>query len=934
MENEDKVKPETLVNPSPKYLEVVAGVYEDFYNFRNQRNGVHRQLQYHTLEDFLKKSRELFWNSTLTSSKDLEELGLEFALPFVRKEVIDFVGRLVALNINPKISGEELNQYSVRVLQSMYKKWRMKSNDKVEKFWQILYGVVNGTVCCYIGWDGGETTKRFLTSYDEETGDYKIDEKDIAMWNDVVKEIVPLEEIYLEKIWERNIQKQNKIIRKQEMILSDFKKEYGKHKDAEFVFPGDRIAEDSLFYQLLEGAGITTTDKIQVFTEFCIGHEDKKIIVANGIWLNRLKGDVVQPNPFTHKMQPYTWAQMFQPVDEKFAYGLSLPFMQKDPHKLLNTSFCVTPDTKILTNDLRWVTAESLKIGDKLVGFEEYGRKTGKNGRGSTKERRIQPAEVVKTGRMKAPVYQVNLEDGTQLKCTGNHRWLTWTHNGGSIVWKRTDEMKRELEDKTWRGVGHKIFMPKPFDVIEQDNSYESGYIGGLFDGEGHLSSPQCDSEKGTTRGMQLTFIQNKGKVLEKGIELLKDKGFKFTVNGRKHDNCQTVLISGGKREIMRALMSFRPERLIKKWEEKNIKHASLRSEIKVKVESVAYLGEMEIITLESSTKTYIAEGFCAHNTLMMEAELRAIDRPYLSSDIEAPSIVFGEKRVIPVTDVNAYKPIEVVEPSGQFFTMMNSLSETMTSQAQGGSAQLIPSRQPKSAREILAVENMKQQMMSSSLLMYYDLVYQEIMLVLKTALQFYSTGKYDGKDIMRTFTVSDFPLGNGGVGQLDVRIVKKPGMALDLYFESVNKSIENGRATEIIELTPEVLQSLSFFIDKISLEPEKSDELERTMFYEQILKPMLEVFIPAGVADINKVFLRYLEKAGEHPADYASNQVLPQLLNQQGRGAYTNAMSGQGIGLQETQRGTATGDQMQALQGMMRGGESMGGFGDLMANQ
>jgi hypothetical protein len=86
----------------------------------------------------------------------------------------------------------------------------------------------------------------------------------------------------------------------------------------------------------------------------------------------------------------------------------------------------------------------------------------------------------------------------------------------------------------------------------------------------------------------------------------------------------------------------------------------------------------------------------------------------------------------------------------------------------------------------------------------------------------------------------------------------------------------------------------------------------------------MLEVFIPAGVADVNKVFLRYLEKAGEHPADYASNQILPQLLHQQGRESYNNTMSS----LKQTQRGNATGDMLQQATGMLRGGESGGGMG------
>lgn len=667
-EQEAKIKLENIVNPSDTYLEVVGGLYERFYQYRNQRLGSMKQLQYHSFEDFLSKSRHLFWNSTLTKSDDLREIDLEFSLPFIRKEVIDFVGRLVALNIDPHLSGDELNQYSVRVLNAIYKKWRLKTNDKVEKFWHVLYGVVNGTVCNFIGWNDVERTQRFLTSYDPETGDYNIDEKDIKMWNDVVSEVVPLEEIYLEKIWERNIQKQNRTIRKQEMTWTDFRKEYGSYENAKYVYPGGRIAEDSLFFELLKGSGIVTTDNVQVFIEYDT-YNDQKLIVANGIWLNPLKNNVIQPNPFLHKMQPYTWSQMFQPIDEKFAYGLSLPFMEKDPHKLLNTSY-----------------------------------------------------------------------------------------------------------------------------------------------------------------------------------------------------------------------------------------------------------------------------------TIMVENSLRATDAPFLTSDIEAPELIFGQKKVIPVTDVNAFKQIEVKEPSNQYFTMMNSLNEIMTSQSQGGAAQLIPSRQPKSAREILALENMRQQTMSSSLLMYYNMVYQEVMLVLKTAIQFYPAGKYDGAEIMRTVSVPNFPLAGGGIGQLEVRIVKEPHQALTLHFESIDKSIMNGKTTEIIEINAETLQNLEWYIDKIALDPEKTPAAERAEFFEQVLQPMTQIFMPMGLADPAKVFKRFLDKFGEHPADYANDQILPQIMSNRGRSKYKQQqqpLGGPAMGMMGGQeeggfpgrqgQGQMTGAINQSMTGTKFGGQSSGGFEEFM---
>jgi len=659
METNGKLRPEDLmledrIEISDSIQEAVGDLYTEFYESRNARSGSIRQLQYNTFEDYLKISRELFWNSTITQSEDLKELGLDFSFPFIRKEVLDFLGRISTLNIAPQMSGETLSMHGTRVLQAIYKKWRLKSNDRVEKFWETLYGIVNGTVCLYVGYDGKESVKRFLTEYNSATGNYKIEERKKKMWDDVRVEIVPIEEMYLSKVWQRNIQLQGKTIRKQEMTLTGFKaSEYGKSPMAKYVMPGNQISEDSLYLGLL-GSGANTSNMVQVFTLFDTD-KDEKLVVSQGIPLNVLskgKKAKVAPNPFHHKMQPYVWS-VHEPIDDKFAYGLSMPFKIKDGHRLLNTSY-----------------------------------------------------------------------------------------------------------------------------------------------------------------------------------------------------------------------------------------------------------------------------------SMLMETELRSIDPPWLTSDIEAPEFIYGGKKVVPVMDVNAYKQAETHEASGSFYTMMNSLQGVMSSHAQGGSQQIAPSKQPKAAREIIAMENMKQQSLGNALVLYFDMVQQELMLVLKTALQFYAGGKYAGQEanIIRSITLPNFALSRGGVGRLEARIVKKPQEALALYFESVERSIANGKTTDIIEFPVESLDKLlEFAIDDIKLEPEKSSELEKAAWNEGVLQPLINVFIPMGLADPAKVFLRWAEKNGEHISNFASDKMMPQLMSTWGQEYklppnYMEAMSRKGMGDMQ-------GNMLQSTTGTMFGSQSNGGI-------
>ena len=84
---------------------------------------------------------------------------------------------------------------------------------------------------------------------------------------------------------------------------------------------------------------------------------------------------------------------------------------------------------------------------------------------------------------------------------------------------------------------------------------------------------------------------------------------------------------------------------------------------------------------------------------------------------------------------------------------------------------------------------------------------------------------------------------------------------------------------TEIIEAPEDVIQNLEFEIIDIDMEPAQTDEMKKATFVEQVLNPMFNVYIPAGLADPAKVMLRHLEKLGESPMDFVSEKVLSQVM-------------------------------------------------------
>lgn len=220
-------------------------------------------------------------------------------------------------------------------------------------------------------------------------------------------------------------------------------------------------------------------------------------------------------------------------------------------------SYCVTPETKILTSDLRWVRADSLKAGDILIGFDEESPKR-------YGQRKFRKSTVEEVGKIIRPCYEVTLEDGTTVTCSKEHKWLVFTA-GSRTQWKETKDLVST--DRIY----------KVCDVWEDSpKDYRLGYLSAAFDGEGCLSQI-----KGKIR--QLTFSQRDNPMLRMVKEYLHSFGFDFSA-----DDLGTVRCSNG--------------------DKKGEQHPH--------VKCIKYVGNRVVIPIRTSTHTYVAEGLASHNCL------------------------------------------------------------------------------------------------------------------------------------------------------------------------------------------------------------------------------------------------------------------------------------------------------------------------------
>lgn len=265
-------------------------------------------------------------------------------------------------------------------------------------------------------------------------------------------------------------------------------------------------------------------------------------------------------------------------------------------------SYCVAPDTKILTSDLRWVCADSIKKGDKLIGFDENPPK--KYG-----QRKFKETVVEDVGEIVRPCYKINLSDGTQVTCSEEHQWLVFTA-GSRTMWKQTKDLVST--DRIYRVC----------DVwTEPQNDYDLGYLSASFDGEGCISQI-----KGKIQ--QITFAQRQNSMLDYVKQCLTKYGFSFNsdyYDKRKiikgQDPVYKLFIKGGKRELLRFLGVVRPKRLLDNFDPNQLGtvrcyNGELGSDIHPKVESIEYVGCQKVIPIRTTTHTYVAEGLASHNCL------------------------------------------------------------------------------------------------------------------------------------------------------------------------------------------------------------------------------------------------------------------------------------------------------------------------------
>ena len=244
--------------------------------------------------------------------------------------------------------------------------------------------------------------------------------------------------------------------------------------------------------------------------------------------------------------------------------------------------FCVSPETRILTSDLRHVTADSLQPGDSLTGFDENVPLTGK--------RRWRKALVEAVEVITQPRVRVHLDDGTSVTSSENHLWLA-QQLGGRILWIAAKNLR-----PGWS-------LHRSTEVWDVGGTYEDDYIAGALDGEGSFGI----NNRGTPR---LNFTQNRNVMLSVVEDILTRRGVRFGTYHRPGLSSQLCVTS--KTDILRILGETRPKRLLQKFDVDRL--GGFAARYHPIVTRVEFIGPGPVVAIKTSTKTFVAEGLASHN--------------------------------------------------------------------------------------------------------------------------------------------------------------------------------------------------------------------------------------------------------------------------------------------------------------------------------
>lgn len=180
----------------------------------------------------------------------------------------------------------------------------------------------------------------------------------------------------------------------------------------------------------------------------------------------------------------------------------------------LRCPYCVSGDTQITMGDLTTKSIKDIKLGDKVVAFNEFSEKN--------KQRKLKTSEVIHVfePRYVEKLYQIETNSGNKLFITDEHPLLD-----GRNKWTTAEK----LIDKTERKL--KVVELPVFSICNEfTNDYKIGYIISCFLGDGSIKKYIVKNIKNNKEydGYRIRFVVKDDDINQQLKQFLIDVGISF----------------------------------------------------------------------------------------------------------------------------------------------------------------------------------------------------------------------------------------------------------------------------------------------------------------------------------------------------------------------------------------------------------------------
>lgn len=265
--------------------------------------------------------------------------------PIARNKVISIAAHATARMIFPKVfswdRGDEAQQDAAQVMEDLME-WSGNDSDWSKT---MLYATIASLVnpACIIYTDYAETYRKVKRGRKTD-GSYETEVMLDEDFSGFREEIVPIDEFFIENIYEHDIQKQAWLIRRRVLSWETAETIYSSFPNWKFIRNGIQLIfsdANTSFYEVYDSN--MRGDMVEEIT-YWNKSLDLKIIAVNGVMLT----EADNPNPRNDKAYPFVKFG-YELIDEgKFFYYKSLVFKMQQDEKIINTLYPMVIDLAFL----------------------------------------------------------------------------------------------------------------------------------------------------------------------------------------------------------------------------------------------------------------------------------------------------------------------------------------------------------------------------------------------------------------------------------------------------------------------------------------------------------------------------------------------------------------------------------------------------------